>query len=428
MALTAEVEHALVDLARTNSGQVLASLTRAFNSLDLADEAVQEAMIEAANRWPSDGVPDNPGGWLYQVARRKGLDRIRRAGAEERRLTAVAPELAVRSEPDHDEPSQLIVDESTMPATDERLHLMLLCCHPALSSDAQVALTLRLVGGLTTEEIAAAFLVPTPTLAARITRAKKKIRQAAIPLSVPDQLNERIDAVLATLYLVFNEGYLSRGSAVEPMRVDLCDEAIRLGSVVSTLAPDHAEAHGLLSMMQLTHARRDARFHGGTMVLLDQQDRSTWRLDEISAGNATLRTAISLMQPGPYQVQALIASHHSNARTSEDTDWPSIVALYAQLMAMRPSPIVALNRAVAVAMADGPLAGLRELALIDALNNYHLLHATRGELLARSGERTQAIAAYTHAKSLTSNLSEISYIDERIAGLATPDPSVDEET
>ena len=353
------IEQALVDLARDDSGRVLAVLARRFSDLDLADDAVQEALIEASQRWPVDGVPTNPGGWLYRVAQRKAIDLTRRAGAEHRRFEAAAPDLLSTNSDTAPDMTPPLIDTDGAMIDDERLRLVLLCCHPALHADAQIALTLRLVGGLTTEEIAAAFLVPTPTMAARITRAKKKIRTAQIPLSIPDELATRIDAVLAVLYLIFNEGYLSHGASTGPMRVDLCHEAIRLAAIVASLATDHAEARGLLALLSLIHARRDARFdEAGQLILLDAQDRGRWHLDEIQAANRLLGETMQLMAPGSYQLQAVIASHHSNARTASDTDWPRIVALYDQLLAMRPSPVVALNRAVSIAMADGPLAGL----------------------------------------------------------------------
>ena len=416
MTAGATIDAALTRLARENSGQVVASLARRFKSLDIADEAVQEAMIEASKRWPEDGVPSNPGGWLYRVAQRRAIDMVRRSGAEQRRFDAAAADLAPTDEGDTNDRTMLI-DVTNDDFEDERLRLILLCCHPALGPDTQVALTLRLVGGLTTEEIAAAFLVPTPTLAARITRAKKKIRQANIPLGTPDHVAERMGSVLAVLYLIFNEGYLSR-SYTSAMRVDLCEEALRLTAVVATLAPDNAEARGLLALLQLTHARRDARFRNGQLVLLDDQDRGVWHLDEIQAGNRVLGDAMRMMQPGVYQLEALIASHHSNARTADDTDWARIVALYDQLMAMKPSPVVALNRAVSIAMSDGPLAGLRELDQIEGLDDYHLFHSARGELLARNGDANAARQSFERAQELATNPSELDHLAAKLAHLS----------
>ena len=416
-------ENALTHLARDHSGQVLASLARRFNDLDLADEAVQEALIEASQRWPDRGVPDNPGGWLYRVAQRKALDLLRRASAAQRGLDRAAPDLVAPASgsADSDDRAMLIDADADLQdgeePTDERLRLILLCCHPALGPDAQVALTLRLVAGLTTEEIAAAFLVPTPTLAARITRAKKKIRTAKIPLSVPEELTERIDSVLAVLYLIFNEGYLSRSSTDAPMRVDLCDESIRLGTIVAGLAHQHAEARGLVALLRLTHARRDARFVDDQLVLLDDQDRGAWHLDEIRVANQILSGAMQFMTPGVYQLQALIASHHSNARTAADTDWVAIAGLYDQLFTMRPSPVVALNRAVSIAMADGPIAGLQELEAITGLDAYHLFHSARGELLGRCGDSDGARVSFERARDLASNPSELAHLAAKLAQL-----------
>jgi len=412
------IDVALTHLARDHSGRVLASLARRFNDLDLADEAVQEALIEASQKWPGAGVPENPGGWLYRVAQRKALDRLRRASAEQRRVDRVAADLVEHNAPADDERSMLIDRRNDDgPLRDERLRLILLCCHPALAPDSQVALTLRLVGGLSTEEIAAGFLVPTPTLAARITRAKKKIRTAKIPLSEPQHLSERLDAVLAVLYLIFNEGYLSRSGTGEPMRVDLCEESIRLSQVLAGLMPDHSEVHGLVALLGLTHARRDARFVNGEMVLLEDQDRSLWHLPEIRTANAALGYAVRMRRPGRYQIQALIASHHSNARSASDTDWTGIVALYDQLVAMDPSPVVALNRAVSLAMADGPLAGLAALETIEGLDDYHLLHATKGELLSQNGDHQAARASLTRAHELASNPSERHHLATKLARL-----------
>lgn len=407
------VDEALTHLARHESGRVLAMLARRFGDLDVADEAVQEAMIEASQRWPGDGVPDNAAAWLHVVARRKALDRLRRDASARRRLGAAAHEL-MQSE---GHPSAEPVDDGGVDPGDERLRLLLLCCHPALALDAQVALTLRLVGGLTTEEIAAAFLVPTSTLAQRISRAKAKIRTAGIPMSLPDDLADRLGAVLSVLYLAFNEGYLSRSASTPKsgvQRIDLCDEAIRLASVVCGLVPQAAEPLGLSALMTLTHSRRNTRFDGDRLIVLDEQDRSRWHLDEIRSANATLEVAMRMMQPGPFQIEAVIASHHANARTPADTDWARIVALYDQLAAMRPSPVVSLNRAAALAMADGPHAGLRALERVSELDGYHLFHATRGELLGRSGDHTGAVASFERAVMLTENSAELEHLADRI--------------
>ena len=293
---------------------------------------------------------------------------------------------------------------------------MLLCCHPALDRDAQVALTLRLVGGLTTPEIASAFLIPEVTLAQRIVRAKRKIRDAKIPLSIPAALDQRVDALIAVLYLIFNEGYLTRGDRDGVVRVDLVDEAIRLTRLVASLLPDHAEVDGLLALELFHRARFATRSDAaGELVLLDEQDRSRWDLATINEANVVLHRAMARFEPGLFQMQAIVAGHHANARTASDTDWPAIADVYAQLVQMTPSPVVALNRAVAVAMADGPHAGLALLDEIDGLERYHLLHAARGELLLRAGDTAAASAAYEVALTLTDNPAEQRHLRRRLA-------------
>lgn len=312
-----------------------------------------------------------------------------------------------------------MIDDDSLPAdvsADDHLRLVLLCCHPALDRDAQVALTLRLVGGLTTAEIAAAFLVPEATLAQRIVRAKRKIRDAAIPLSIPADLDGRVDALLAVLYLVFNEGYLSRGEGGDVVRVDLVDEAIRLTALVAELLPDRAEVDGLLALELFHRSRAATRTDAlGDLVLLDQQDRTQWDIAVIREANAVLQRALQRMQPGPYQVQAVIAAHHANARTAADTDWPAIAALYRQLEAMTGSPVVRLNHAIAVAMADGPHAGLAMLDDTDGLDTYHLFHSARGELLLRAGDTAAARSAFERALTLTDNPAERRHLERRLA-------------
>ena len=414
--MTDSVDAALHHLARDDAGRVVAMLANRFRDLDLADDAVQDALIEATERWPERGVPANPAAWLHQVARRKAIDRLRRDDVRRRRLAAHAPELA--DDPSDAGPiSASLIDDAGFDPGDERLRLLLLCCHPALDVDAQVALTLRLVSGLTTEEIAAAFLVATPTLAQRISRAKRKIRAANIAMNLPSSLDERLGAVCSVIYLMFNEGYLTRSPSAPPQRVDLCDEAVRSAGLVAKLAPDHAESHGLLALLLLTHARRDARFADGRLVLLDDQDRSLWRPTEISAGNDALRSALAKMQPGVFQLQAVIAAHHSNAESPAETDWSRIVDLYDQLLAMTASPVVALNRGAALAMARGPREGLAAVEVISGLEDYHLFHATRGELLARAGDHRAAIAALERATATASNESERRLLNERLARL-----------
>lgn len=411
--MTDSVETALANLARYESGQVVARLTRHFGDLDIADEATQEALIEASRRWPVDGIPDRPGGWLHVVAKRKGLDLVRRSAAEKRRRDAVATSLVYSDAP---VVGGVTVDDEGDVA-DEQLRLILLCCHPALSIDAQVALTLRLAGGLTTEEISAAFLVPMPTVAARITRAKKKISAAGIPMSIPERIDERLGAVLAVLYLSFNEGYLRRSGQESPTSVDLCVEAIRLCQLVADLCPEQPEALGLASLMCLTHARRAARFVDGDLILLDAQDRSQWIQDEIAHGNHLLFLAMKQMQPGPYQLQATIASHHTNAELAQDTNWDRVALLYDQLAAMQPSLIVSLNRAVAITMAKGPELGLLALDEARGLEDYHLFWATKAELSHRAGYTNEAKAAWIRARDLAVNPTEIRHLSAKLERL-----------
>ncbi len=420
----------LTRLAREDSGRVLAFLARRFG-VSLAEEAVQDALAEAARVWPERGVPANPPAWLMTVAKRKAIDQLRREASARRRTRAAARDPhGAEADPADDRDTSVIDDDDMIDdehrISDDQLRLMLLCCHPALDRDTQVALTLRLVGGLTTAEIAAAFLVPEPTLAQRIVRAKRKIRDAGIPLSIPADLDGRIDTLLAVLYLVFNEGYLSRSSGTgtgtggESVRVDLVDESIRLTALVATLLPEHAETDGLLALQLFHRARSDTRLDAaGDLVLLEHQDRSQWDLAVIRDANAVLARALRRMQPGPYQLQAVIASQHANARTAADTDWPAITLLYSQLVAMTGSPVVRLNHAIAVAMADGPLAGLALLDDIDGLDGYHLFHSTRGELLARSGDTDGARAEFERALELTDNPAERRHLERRRA-----DPTV----
>ncbi len=397
---------------------MLALLASRYRDVDLADEAVQDAMLEAARTWQARGIPSNPAAWLFTAANRKAIDRLRRATAAHRATVAAAQSIAAPHDSEDDEPMIAADAGDVTPIGDEQLRLMLLCCHPALDRDAQVALTLRLVGGLQTPEIAAAFVVPEATLAQRIVRAKRKIRDARIPLSLPSNLDERIDVLLTVIYLVFNEGYLTRGGGPQTVRVNLVDEAIRLTALVCELCPDHAEARGLLALELFDRARFDARLDAaGDIVLLEDQDRSHWDLPMIRRANAALAAVMAAKRPGAYQVQALIASYHANARTAADTDWVTIVRLYRQLLAITPSPVVALNHAVAVAMADGPHAGLQ---LIDSpdiggrLDNYHLLQAARGELLLRGGDAPGAAAAFERALTLASSVAERAHLRRRL--------------
>ena len=357
---------------------------------------MQDAFARALERWPRDGVPANPGAWIVATARNRAIDRIRREQTLARKT-----ELLARAEQLPDD------EERTIP--DERLELIFACCHPALAADAQVALTLSLLGGLTTPEIARAFLVPEPTLAQRLVRAKRKIRDAGIPLRVPPEhlLPERLRSVLAAIYLVFNAGY------GPPVRVELCAEAIRLALLLATLMPDEAEVHGLHALLLLQDARRDARVTPeGELVLFDDQDRSRWDGAEIEQGRAALERALPLRSPGPYQLQAAIAAAH----TEDDRDWVRIALLYRRLAELAPSPVVELNRAVAVAMADGPQAGLALVERLDGLDEYYLFHSTRADLLRRLGRSGEAAAAYEQALTLAPSDVERDFLRRRLAG------------
>jgi len=375
---------------------------------DLAEECAQDAFARALERWPDDGVPTNPGAWLTTVARHRALDRLRRAGVE----AAKYEEMVVVS----GEGSTARSDE----IADDRLRLIFTCCHPALTVDAQVALTLRTLAGLTTTEIARAFLVSDETMAKRLVRAKAKIRHAAIPYRVPPGhlLTERTTAVLGVLYLLFNEGYSATHGA-QMIRRDLCAEAIRLARLLVELMPDEPEARGLLALMLLHDARRAARVDAaGDLVTLDEQDRATWDAGEIAEGLATLESALRQRRTGPYQVQAAIAACHDSAARPEDTDWHEIALLYEELSLLAPSPVVELNRAVAVAMARGPEAGLDLVDQLDAagtLTGYHLLAATRADLLRRLDRREEAAAAYREALGLVGGDAERRYLQRRLA-------------
>ncbi|WP_250030024.1 RNA polymerase sigma factor [Paractinoplanes maris] len=407
------VDQAITRAHHDEWARLVADLARRFRDLDVAEEATAEAFAVAAERWPREGVPPNPGGWLATTANRKAIDGLRRESQRD------AKHQAARMVFDDSPP------EPTGPVEDDRLRLVFTCCHPALAIQARVALTLRLLGGLTVAEIARAFLVRETTMARRITRAKAKIQAAHIPYQVPSagDIRERLAGVLAVVYLIFNEGYLA-GEGDDPVRADLVDQAIHLGRLLRTLLPDDGETAGLLALMLFIDARRAARISGtGELVTLPEQDRDAWDRDLIAEGNALVRERIQAVaaggdSPGRYQLQAAINAVHAEARTARDTKWSTIVTLYSSLARLDPSPVVRLNRAVALAEVDGPAAGLTEIdRLAGLLTDYHPFHATRADLLRRLDRAADARAAYDRAIALTGNPAEQAYLTRRRAQL-----------
>ena len=394
---------------REEHGRVLAALISRLGDFEMAEDALQEALVNALERWEIDGVPRNPGAWLLTVAKRRAIDRQRHSKFEE--TNPVILESLKQEEPEMDD---------SLP--DDRLKLMFTCCHPALALEAQVALTLHTLGGLSTPEVARAFLVSEPTMAQRLARARKKIREAGIPYGVPpaDRLPERLDALLTVIYLIFNEGYVAtmsqanRGDA--PIRGELCEEAIRLCRILVALMPQSAEARGLLALMLLHDSRRETRLSPtGELILLEAQDRTRWDQGKIREGIAILDEALALHDPGPYQVQAAISALHAEASTPEATDWRQIAALYDRLATMTPSVVVEVNRAVAVAMAFGPQAGLDILLSLESqAEGFYPYHAARADLLRRTNQRQAAADAYQRALDLCNNSAERLYLQRRL--------------
>jgi len=413
-----ELGNTIESVFRQESGRILATLIRISGSFDLAEEAMQEAFATAVAHWPAKGVPDNPGAWITSVAHRKLVDYSRRERTRREKQEPLLYETPTVFEPD-----LTMLEAEPIPFPDDRLRLIFTCCHPALHQDAQVALTLRTLGGLTTPEIARAFLLPEPTLAQRLVRAKRKIADAHIPYEIPPltQLPERLSSVQSVIYLVFNEGY-SATAGDSLIRRELCSEAIRLGRTLCELLPGEPENTGLLALMLLHDSRREARMDKhGKLVIMEEQDRSLWDHERIREGVALLKKALRMRRAGPYQLQAAIAAIHAEAASAAETDWHEIAAIYRELMRHAPSPVVALNYGVAVAMSEGLELGLAQIDQVGAsgsLEDYHLFHAARADILRRLGRKTESAEAYTAALRLATNNVEQEYLRDRLKQVA----------